>query len=113
MKTEQCGLCGHAVPWPDIIYDEGRILCPACQARMGTCSLCEEAKHCIFHDDTTCTLPKVEIKTIKQGNHTIQMQVRGEARVKELCPKCTCWNQEEQCCNREFQNCGKWHEIHR
>ena len=111
MRNEICGVCGHAVPWANTVYDEGRILCPACVARMGTCTLCEEAKHCAFNEDTDCTLPKMVIRTLHQGNHTIQTQTRNPERIKAICSSCVCWNQEEEFCNRECMNCNKWREV--
>jgi hypothetical protein len=109
--AEQCGLCGYAVAWKEIIYDEGRILCPACMARMYTCGLCEEIKHCAFEEDTKCNLPKVVVQTMRRGNQTIQTQVRNPERIKAICPSCKCWNQKEEFCNRECHTCGNWHEV--
>ena len=111
MSTTNCAICGFAIAWQHIIYDEGRIICPACQARMYTCSLCERVKHCAFEEDTTSSLPKVVVQQIKRGTTTIQAQVRNPERIKALCPSCKCWNVEEECCNREFQTCGNWDEV--
>ena len=111
-KTEfyTCEMCGKPILsgiFIEMIEDKPHIYCERCNMAIGTCATCTEITDCRFETDSSCPLPPIVVKTIRQDNAIVQMQVRNEEREKIVCPSCKCWNGEE--CNRQSSvGCNKF-----
>lgn len=106
-----CRICGQSI-LASATYDSVAFLtfCPTCSAKYGTCELCKNAVTCAFEEDPN-PLPKVIMKTFKQGNMVIQQQVQNPERIAETCGKlCHCYS-EEFGCLRQYGNCNKFETI--
>ena len=108
-----CDMCRSPIiggSYVEVVGDKVFQYCGRCNAAIGTCATCKEVVDCRFETDTSCHLPKVVMKTIRQGNMMAQTQVKNEERVKIVCPSCNCWDEENGGCLREFSvGCSKFY----
>lgn len=101
----ECGICHTPIigtKYIEKINDKFHILCSKCNAKMNTCELCDKGQECLFITDPS-TLPKVVMKTVRQGNMVMQTQIRNPEREQIICPKCKCWINDE--CQKECGRC--------
>jgi hypothetical protein len=107
-----CNMCGSPIiggSYVEVIEDKVFQYCERCNAAIGTCATCKTAMDCKFETDTSCPLPKVVMKTVRQGNMMMQVQAKNEERIKVVCPSCNCWDEENGDCLREFAvGCNKF-----
>ena len=100
-----CDVCGNPfVGLAHIELDENDNpyqLCPHCHQNLGGCLLCSFAQVCAFETNPD-PMPKYVVKTIQQGNVTMQAQVKNEERVKKFCHGCRCWYEEAGHCLKDF-----------
>lgn len=109
-----CDLCGQPYIGPDIIHFKNGesiyITCQQCQSQMGTCAMCTHGNECKFETDPS-PIPAVVNKVVRQGNMTMQTQVKNPERIKITCESgCPCWDPEAECC-KEFSTCGNYNFI--
>ena len=109
----KCSICGGTVYTGYEVFDllEGdnfRILHRECAKKLGTCQTCVLANACEF-DTNPDPMPKVVMQTIRQGNMTMQTQVRNPSRVEKFCNSCSCFSQENGCL-KQNGCCGNWKE---
>lgn len=86
------------------------ILCGSCFQAASTCALCVNGSTCAFEQDPS-PIPKQIMKNIRQGDMIIQTAVKNPERVDKFCTKCSCFNVEENICNKEFGHCGNQKSI--
>ena len=80
------------------------IYCARCAELLKTCQACSAP--CEFETNPD-PMPKVVMKTIKQGNMVMQAQVMNPDRVNKFCPNCFCYD-EDNGCKRQFNiGCDK------
>ena len=99
-----CELCGQYTLTNTAILmfdedkpDEIRTICPNCHAKFGTCETCISQNECLF-ETSSIPLPKMVMKTFRQGNTIVQTQAPNPDRIKETCvTSCGCWNEEYGC----------------
>jgi hypothetical protein len=98
-----CDFCGNAMlPNQATVEPNGHISCPRCAQLNSACGSCSHATECLFETDPS-PLPKVVVQTVRNGNMTIQQQVRNPAREEITCKKCNCYNDTWHCM-RSFQS---------
>lgn len=101
--TNTCNICGQLMITPGFVEhtSEGVIhYCEQCHQALNTCQLCPNVRKCEFHTNPD-PMPKVVMKTVRQGNMVMQTQVKNEERVQKFCPSCCCWD-ENHGCMKEF-----------
>ena len=101
-----CDLCHNLTPSViiDITDETPSIVCDNCFSQYGKCPTCLETSSCRFQTDPS-PLPKVVMKTIRNGNMTMQSQVKNPERVAITCEKgCSCFSQEDGC-RRDLGSC--------
>ena len=113
-ELKVCDLCGQPYVGPDIIHFKNGesiyITCQHCQSQMGTCAMCTHGNECKFETDPS-PIPAVVNKVVRQGNMTMQTQVKNPERIKITCEAgCPCWDPEAECC-KEFSTCGNYNFI--
>lgn len=106
-----CELCHNLTMPNQIIYDidmngKEHGVCGGCAKSLGTCESCNRIQTCLFETDPD-PMPKVVVKTIQQGNMTMQTQCRNEEREKKFCHTCPCWNKECGCLKQFNMGCNK------
>lgn len=111
-ELHKCSICRRSMISPGIIEinDSGEVIeyCNECNAKVGTCYLCNCVNQCAFNNDPN-PMPKVVLKTIRQGNMMMQAQVKNEERVKLFCHSCPCWDAEFAECQKEnYGSCNKY-----
>lgn len=111
-NKEPCEICGHLFISPGFITadDKGiyHIYCDNCASEIGNCSTCINSQECSFNNDTSCPLPQMVMKTIRQGNAVIQSQVPNPERIRETCQKvCPCYSSEFGCL-KQNNCCSDW-----
>lgn len=98
--TNVCDMCGSLMLAPGFVESdaEGKvhIYCHRCNQLFSTCQLCDNVAKCEFETNPD-PMPKVVMKTVRQGNMVMQTQVRNEERMKKICPSCSCWSDEFGC----------------
>lgn len=108
----ECFLCGNPNPEVSIYSGDGtfiKMLCERCSYIPAQCGLCEKAKICPFETEQI-DLPKVVMKTIRQGNAVMQIEIKNPERIEETCKKsCPCFS-EELGCLKENRICGDYVE---
>ena len=72
--------------------------CSSCSELFKTCQTC--VAPCEFETNPD-PMPKVVMKTVRQGNMQIQAQVMNPDRVNKFCPDCGCYDKEFGC-KRQF-----------
>ena len=72
--------------------------CARCAELLKTCQACSAPCEFATNPDP---MPKVVMKTVRQGNMVMQTQVKNEERVQKFCPSCCCWD-ENHGCMKEF-----------
>lgn len=88
-----------------------KILCHSCYERTNTCSFCKSSAYCDF-EQNPIQIPSIAVKTIRQGQLTMQTQVRNPDRVAETCKKnCGCWDHVENYCRRELGWCPNYKDV--
>ena len=101
-----CDICGVPMVTPGFIEEdpEGNwhTHCERCQQLYNTCQLCPKFQKCEFMTNPD-PMPKVVMKTVRQGNMVMQTQVKNDARVQKFCPSCECWD-ENHGCMKEFNS---------
>lgn len=109
----RCESCGKYIRFPTVSTgteedSKTLILCESCANHIGECGTCINFKRCKFQNSPT-TEPLFIQKTIRQGNMTMQTQVKNPDRIAKTCYHCACWNTTEEYCNKETCNtCGKY-----
>lgn len=110
-KVKSCSLCGGPMLKGVIVARSNHIICDNCLQASSTCNACSHAVKCDFEENPS-TLPKVVMKTVRQGPAVMQTQVRNPDRIAETCAKgCGCYDPEIKECNRQNGgSCGnhKW-----
>lgn len=86
--------------------------CGNCSKAIGTCQACPRIRECEFETNPD-PMPKVVMKTVQQGNMTMQTQARNEERVKKFCHSCECWMADDiNACAKDFNlGCNKKPEF--
>ena len=103
--THLCDCCGRVIMGV-LTFDSGVILCEECSAAYNTCNTCANGIKCAFETDPSPISPVV-IRTEKQGNMTIQCQIRNPERIAVTCAKgCSCFIDGE--CARVNGLCSKY-----
>lgn len=108
---DYCDICRSPVLPDGLVIEEDEngelhTICGRCNQALSTCQSCKQFQICPFETDPN-PLPKVVMKTIRQGNMMMQTQIKNEERVKALCHTCGCWS-EECGCMKEFNvGCDK------
>jgi hypothetical protein len=112
-----CEVCGQTILPKQAIFlmkpnsADYTLGCPNCFEVLRTCQGCVKGTQCAFETDPN-PMPKVVIKTVKQGNMVAQTQVRNEEREKLFCYNCGCWDAEDKICNRtDSLCCGNFQSI--
>lgn len=114
-RLEKCGLCGAIMLPKDAIItynsnDEVRLICQKCVDLISTCQVCANAANCSFETDPSA-LPKVVMKTVRQGNMVAQTQARNPDREAITCKVgCKCYDSELGC-RREYSYCQNYTET--
>lgn len=84
--------------------------CGKCAENATTCGGCLNGNECSFETDPS-PIPKVVVKTIRQGPMIQQTQVRNPDRIAITCKlNCHCWNGEY--CGRLDNWCQKYSSRH-
>jgi hypothetical protein len=112
--VENCDMCGRKFIPPGTITETEngtKITCASCTERFNTCFNCANASTtCLFEDKSfEPNIPPIVIKTIQQGNATLQTQMRNPERVAAVCPHCDCFV-EGWGCGREAHTCERYKE---
>lgn len=100
-----CSICHRT--FADLFIDskDNAYLCAECLKMISSCELCINGGTCSFESDPSPLL-KVVMRNVRQGNMTIQTQVRNPERVKITCANgCPCYQNSE--CMRQYGQCGK------
>lgn len=95
-EPTKCDICGNLMLKDGAIIDiteenNSLIYCGKCHQLMRTCQLCCNYEKCEFETNPS-PIPKVVVKTIQQGNMTVQIEVKNEERIKLLCVECPCYD---------------------
>jgi hypothetical protein len=77
------------------------LLCQRCNFLYKSCQSCQKARECEFETNPN-PLPKMVMKTLRQGNTVMQIQTKNEERVKLFCLNCACWLEDCEACGKEF-----------
>lgn len=84
-------------------------ICDRCHTALKTCAGCKNSRSCAFENNPRPD--KYVMKTVRQGNAQIQMQVRNPEIVRLTCQNgCKCFS-EEFGCLRENNCCGNHNMI--
>ena len=119
MSPQFCAFCGSFIPKGGIIEMEGDaaiLMCEKC-ANLPMCSRCVSNQICAFQSDQSCKEPQLEMKTVQQGNMTMQTQVLNKRRVEQTCAKgCPCYRPEglddgTHCLKTANVGCDKYKSI--
>lgn len=103
-NPHKCTHCGKIVL--DFIIEEPNIFCYQCLDRLSTCEGCSKYIPCGFETDPS-PIPKMIVKTIRQGPIIQQMQIPNPDRIAITCKlNCPCWNGEY--CGRETNYCTNY-----
>ena len=99
----RCEVCGNMMLVPGSIIEidsEGKShqFCPRCRELLKTCQTCSAL--CEFETNPD-PMPKVVVKTVRQGNIQMQTQIRNPDRESKFCHSCGCYD-EELGCKRQF-----------
>lgn len=110
-EVHTCNLCGQPIMGKsivDITDETSHLMCAQCAAAGDSCRSCRNA-YCAFEQDTTCQEPPYIMQTVRQGNMTMQTQVRNLERVKATCAKaCPCFCKESLDCLRQLGYCSNY-----
>ena len=109
-----CDMCHQPYLGQDVIHCQNgeyiKITCMNCASKMGHCVTCAHGINCKFETDPS-PIPPVVNQVIRQGNMTMQTQVRNPERIKITCAAgCPCWHTDDEggfCC-REYSTCGEY-----
>ena len=110
-EPNKCDICGSLMLKNGSVIDitnenSTLIYCNRCLQLMRTCQLCSNFNRCEFETNPS-PLPKVVMKTVQQGNMTMQTQVKNEERIKLLCINCPCYD-DALGCKKDFNaSCEK------
>ena len=104
-SLENCEICGHPMLTEGsfIEQDDNGVwhqYCSNCAKLLQTCQTCSNP--CEFESNPD-PMPKVVIKTVRQGNMQMQTQVMNPERIQKFCPSCNCYD-EEVGCKRVFND---------
>lgn len=103
-EPRTCSLCGGVLIGETFLVEtaegEWNEYCARCNALFNTCQMCPKFQVCEFLTNPD-PMPKVVMKTVRQGNMVMQMQVKNEERAQKFCPSCGCWD-ENHGCMKEF-----------
>lgn len=111
-ELEKCEICGQFMLPQGIWFEQDEEngiwhkFCGNCNKLLNTCQACDKFNICPFETDPD-PMPKVVVKTIRQGNMTMQTQVKNEERIKKFCHSCNCWNEECGCMKTFNIGCDK------
>ena len=111
-----CAICHQPVYTTNGVIDplEGdnyRILHRECAKALNTCQTCANSHICEF-DTNPDPMPKIVMQTVRQGNMTMQTQVRNPSRVEKFCKECFCFDpnfgcfKENNCCKDGYREQG-------
>lgn len=101
-----CEVCGNYIAG-DMFLDQDsnekwHSICGKCSPLLNTCKACPNIRVCEFETNPD-PMPKIIMKTIQQGNMTMQTQARNEDRVKKFCINCKCWIADDiNACAKDF-----------
>lgn len=106
-----CNNCGrpiiNALTWTQKSEESWTPYCEECSLQIGNCPTCARSTTCVFETDPS-PLPKVVVKTIRQGNTQMQIQIRNPERIDVTCrEKCKCFDPENGCL-RQMNMCMGW-----
>lgn len=98
---ETCNICRRPIPNEHLIVVPAnpiQLYCTDCYPYIGTCATCVNGRTCAFETDTSINIPPVVTKVMRQGNMTIQTQVKNPDRIEQTCAKgCPCFTPEGHC----------------
>lgn len=110
----RCKVCGSPIiPSNNAILLTGTecsyTVCDKCNAALKTCNGCKNVRSCAFEEYPATD--KYIMKTVRQGNAIMQMQVKSEEILRETCQNgCECFS-EEFGCLREINCCGNHKSV--
>lgn len=115
-----CEICGRQVVGAtvlDIEGDEVHSICRECAEAGSSCQTCSHGKSCAFQTDTSCKEPPMVMRTVRQGNMTMQTQVKNPARVIATCYNCPCFDKDaedpNEGCRKNRNYCQQYHITYR
>lgn len=82
------------------------LICEDCYNTLGTCGTCTQ--DCSLEKDNT--MPRTVMKTVRQGNMTMQTQVLNPDLVAKHCPSCKCYR-NNQCLRQKGSSCDKYESV--
>lgn len=102
-----CDICGNLIPTTQVVYDDGKVICPGCHTTRSICGSCIHSATCLFATDPD-PIPKVVVQQMRNGNTVIQQQVRNPAREEKFCKNCKCYNEEFHCMRPFLSRCSNF-----
>ena len=105
-NLEICAICGNPIVGGVYDIDSDTYLHLECAKQLGTCATCQLALVCEFNTNPDPT-PKAITQTLRQGNMTIQQQVRNPDRIDMFCKECACFDTENGCL-KQNNCCAQW-----
>lgn len=102
---EKCDICGSEMLPSQAIINMGadhktHLICPQCNAKYHTCSVCGQADKCDF-ETNPIDLPKQVRKQIQTPQGYIVTDIPNPERIREICEKgCDCYDKEFGCCKQ-------------
>lgn len=114
-EFEFCEICRQPLLPQSYILDMDKKeqlhqICQNCNRLLSSCQACSNFSICPFETDPN-PMPKVVVKTMQQGNMTMQTQVRNEEREALFCHNCCCWQEETGCLKNYNIGCEKKTEF--
>ena len=112
-----CAVCGEPIipsisrAIVEVIEGQVRTFCKTCyEHRLNTCKTCKASCQCDF-ETNPIKIEKLVQQQVQRGPVVQVFPIKNPERIKETCMKvCSCWNDEQQMCNREVNVCGKYEE---
>ena len=105
-NLEFCAICGNPIVGGVYDVDSDNYLHLECARKLGTCATCVKSQICEFDTNPDPT-PKAIMQTMRQGNMTIQQQVRNPDRIEKFCKDCACFCAENGCL-KQNGCCAQW-----
>ena len=107
----KCDICGREGQRKIYHSNEYLLLCPSCSEQLHTCRGCAHRENCLL-ELNPLGLEKVMLKTIRQGQQVISIQVPNPQLFDSYCKQCRCNDTISNSCMRQYCGyCTKW-ELH-
>jgi hypothetical protein len=109
-----CDICGNPLLGSTYVEYDGdgelRQYCERCHQAFQTCQLCPSFQKCEYMTNPD-PMPKVVMKTVRQGHMQMQTQVMNPDRVNKFCLVCGCYDKELGCKRQLNVACDKKTEF--